>query len=272
MSFDQDINNLNFTPDHGDVDSADGFARIIWLSTTKTQGVVGKFYAKQDVVGAMQAPWEAVERFDDEAGFETSRLRIVPIRKRSQAYTEVTVGGLRSKTWETHYKPNAGMRIYTELLCYVEGYDELVVWPIKGLVGRAVTAKTGSVFSDAKAVLAEAKKTAKGAIPEFAFWVPIAAPIGPKGKVVTTSTGYGSDVVLPQYDIASDTISRQTCVDLYVGKSMLAKAATAYADSADWARAQRVNEAPTEGFDQGIVSKSIQHNVIKPIEDDSGIF
>ena len=268
MSFDQDINALNFTPDHGDTDPSDGFARIIWLSTTKSAGVVGKFYAKQDAVGAMQAPWEAVERFDDEAGFETSRLRIVPIRKRSQAYTEVTVGGLRSKTWEVHYKANSGMRIYTELLCFVEGYDELVVWPIKGLVGRAVTAKTGSVFSDAKAVLAEAKKTAKGAIPEFAFWVPISAPIGPKGKVVTTSTGYGSDVVLPQYDIASDTITRQTCVDLYVGKAMLAKAAAAYADSADWARAQRVNEAPTEGFDQNVVSNSIQHNVIKPIEDD----
>lgn len=268
MSFDQDINALGFTPDHGDTDPSDGYPRIIWLSTTKTAGVVGKFYAKADAVGTMAGPWEAVERFDDEQGYETSRLRIVPIRKRSQAYTEVTVGGLRSKTWETHYKAGAGMRIYTELLCYVEGYDELVVWPIKGLVGRAVTAKTGSVFSDAKAVLVEAKKTAKGAIPEFAFWVPISCPIGPKGKVVTTSTGYGSDVVLPQYDIDPATITRQTCIDLYVGKAMLAKADAAYKASADWARAVRTNEAPPAGFDQSVVNNSIQHNVIKPIEDD----
>lgn len=272
MSFDQDINALGFTPDHGDTDPSDGYPRIIWLSTTKSAGVVGKFYAKADAVGTMRDPWQAVERFDDEAGFETSRLKIVPIRKRSQAYTEVTVNGLRSKTWEPHYKANAGMRIYTELLCFVEGYDDLVVWPIKGLVGRAVTAKTGSVFSDAKAVLAEAKKTATGVIPEFAFWVPISCPIGPKGKVVTTSTGYGSDVVLPQYDIDVATITRQTCVDLYVGKTMLAKAAAAYKDSADWAKTLRTNEAPaTEGFDQSVVNNSIQHNVIKPI-DDSDIF
>jgi len=90
----------------------------------------------------------------------------------------------------------------------------------------------------------------------------------PKGKVVTTSTGYGSDVVLPQYDIDVATITRQTCVDLYVGKAMLAKASDAYKASADWAKSQRTNEVPTEGFDQNIVNNSIQHNVIKPIEDD----
>jgi hypothetical protein len=270
MSFDKDLSALNFTPDHGDNDATDGFPRIIWLSTTKSSGVVGKFYAKQDAVGAMGEPWQAVERFEDEAGYETSRLRIVPIRKRSQAYTEVTVNGVRSKTWETHYKANAGMRIYTELLCFVEGYDELVVWPIKGLVGKAVTAKTGSVFADAKLVLTEAKKTASASIPEFAFWVPIAAPIGPKGKIVTTSTGYGSDVVLPQYDIAVDTITRQTCIDLYVGKAMLARADEAYKATTTWAKDLRINEAPAEGFDMKTVD--IQRNVIKPIVEDGELF
>ena len=270
MSFDKDLNALNFTPDHGDTDATDGFPRIIWLSTTKTSGVVGKFYAKADVMGSMGDPWQTCDRFDDEAGYETSRLKIVPIRKRSQAYTEVTVNGLRTKTWHTHYKPNAGMKIYTELLCFVEGYAEPVVWPIKGLVGKAVTAKTGSVFADAKLVLAEAKKTASGAIPEFAFWVPISAPIGPKGKVVTTSTGYGSDVVLPQYDIDSATINRQTCVDLYVGKAMLEKAKGVYDATTTWAKDLRTNEAPTEGFDMKTVS--IEHNVIKPIQDDEGLF
>ena len=268
MSFDQDINALGFTPDHGDADPSDGYARIIWLSTTKTTGIVGKFYAKAEAVGTMSTPWEAVERFEDEQGFETSRLKIIPIRKRSQAYTEVTTNGIRSKTWETHYKAGAGMRIYTELLCYVEGYDELVVWPVKGLVGRAVSAKTGSVFSDARAVLTEAKKTATGAIPEFAFWIPISAPIA-KGKIVTTATGYGSDVVLPQYDIDVNTINRKTCIDLYVGKAMLAKAATAYADSADWAKSTHTNDA-TEATDMSNVV--IERNAPKPIEDDGGIF
>lgn len=268
MSFNEDINALGFTPDHGDADPSDGYARIIWLSTTKTTGIVGKFYAKAEAVGTMAAPWEPVERFDDEQGYETSRLKIVPIRKRSQAYTEVTVGGIRSKTWETHYKAGAGMRIYTELLCYVEGYDELVVWPVKGLVGRAVTAKTGSVFSDAKAVLAEAKKTATGAIPEFAFWIPISVPIV-KGKIVTTSTGYGSDVILPQYDIAADTITRETCVDLYVGKAMLAKASEAYKASAEWAKSVHTNDA-VEATDMANVV--IDRNTPKPIDGDDSIF
>ena len=270
MSFDKDLNALNFVPDHGDTDPSDGFPRIIWLSTTKTSGVVGKFYAKADVMGTMGDPWQVCDRFDDEAGYETARLKIVPIRKRSQAYTEVTVNGLRSKTWYPHYKANAGMKIYTEILCFVEGYADPVVWPIKGLVGRAVTAKTGSVFADAKLVLAEAKKTANGAIPEFAFWVPISAPIGPKGKVVTTSTGYGSDVVLPQYDIDPATINRQTCVDLYVGKAMLAKAKGVYDATTTWAKDLRTNDAPTEGFDLKMVS--IENTVIKPIQDDEGLF
>lgn len=270
MSFDRDINALNYVPDTEPTES-DGYARLVWLSTTKSAGIVGKFYAKAESFGPMRAPWQAAERFTDEAGYETSRLKIIPIRKRSQAYTEVTTAGLRSKSWESHYKRDAGMRIYTEILCYIEGYDDLVVWPVKGLVGRAVTAKSASVFSDAKAVLLEAKKTATGAIPEFAFWVPITAPIGAKGKVVTTSTGYGSDVVLPQYDIAADTITRQTCVDLYVGKAMLAKAAAAYTDSADWARAQRENEPPPAGFVLGVVPDGIR-NAIKPITEEDGIF
>jgi hypothetical protein len=87
---------------------------------------------------------------------------------------------------------------------------------------------------------------------------------------VTTSTGYGSDVVLPQYDIAVDTINRQTCVDLYVGKAMLAKADEAYKATTSWAKDLRINEAPAEGFDMKTVS--IERNVIKPIVEDGELF
>jgi len=76
--------------------------------------------------------------------------------------------------------------------------------------------------------------------------------------------------VLPQYDIDPATITRQTCVDLYVGKAMLHKAKEAYDATTTWAKDLRVNEAPTEGFDMKTVD--IQRNVIKPIVEDGELF
>jgi hypothetical protein len=143
------------------------------------------------------------------------------------------------------------MRLYTEILCFIEGYDDVVVWPVKGLVGRGVTAARGeSIFSAMREVEKEARKTANRDIPSFMFWTPITQPKDKKGRVVTIDTGFGSNVVIPQIGLDVGKINRDLCASLYVGPDRLKTAKAAYEEYGDWSREQRTNEAeapaPTE--------------------------
>ena len=242
MSFELDLNELNYTPEREE--TGDGIPRISWLSTTKSKGVVGKFYARETALPTLLPPWEHAELFDDEAGYTATDLRIVVLRTRTQAYSEDTTNGIRTKTWHAHWKANAGMRLYTEILCFIEGYDDVVVWPVKGLVGRGVTAARGeSIFSAMREVEKEARKTANRDIPSFMFWTPITQPKDKKGRVVTIDTGYGSNVVIPQVGFDVAAINRELCASLYVGSERLKVAKAAYDEYGDWSREQRTNEA-----------------------------
>jgi len=239
--FERDLQEIQYS--HEREETGDGIPRISWLSTTKTRGVVGKFYARASQISNLQTPWENSFIFDDEEGFTASSLRIVVIRTRTQAYTEETTNGIRTKTWHTSWKPNVNMRLYTEILCFMEGFDDVVVWPVKGLVGRGVTATKGeSIFSAMKEIASEAKKTAKRDIPAFMFWTPIVQPLDRKGKVIVTDTGYGSGVVIPQIGFDVAKIDRDLCASLYVGKDMMSKAQTAFEEYRDWSKEMRSNE------------------------------
>ena len=83
MSFELDLNELNYTPEREE--TGDGIPRISWLSTTKSKGVVGKFYARETALPTLLPPWEHAELFDDEAGYTATDLRIVVLRTRTQA-------------------------------------------------------------------------------------------------------------------------------------------------------------------------------------------
>ena len=244
--FERDLQDINYSHEREDI--GDGIPRISWLSTTKTTGIVGKFYARASQLPDLLAPWENAELFDDEDGFTASSLRIVVIRTRTQAYTEETTNGIRTKTWHPHWKANANMRLYTEILCFIEGNEDVVVWPVKGLVGRGVTAmKSESIFAAMRDVATEAKKTAKRDIPAFMFWTPITQPLDRKNRLITTDTGYGSSVIIPKigFDIAK--IDRDLCASLYVGKTMMEKAQTAFEEYRDWSKEMRTNdEVPAE--------------------------
>ena len=244
--FERDLQELNYA--HEREEMGDGIPRISWLSTTKTNGIVGKFYARATNLPTLLPPWEHAELFDDEDGFTADALRIVVVRSRTQAYSEETKNGVRIKTWHPHWKANANMRLYTEILCFVEGYDDVVVWPVKGLVGRGVTAmKSDSIFAAMREVANEAKKTAKRDIPSFMFWTPIVQPKDKKGRVVTTDTGYGSAVVIPQIGFDVAKVDRELCASLYVGKDMMAKAQAAFEEYRDWSKELRTNdEAPAQ--------------------------
>jgi hypothetical protein len=266
MSFELDLNELGYTPEREE--TGDGIPRISWLSTTKTKGVVGKFYARETALPSLLAPWTHDELFDDEAGFTATDLRIIVLRTRTQAYSEETNNGIRTKTWHTHWKANAGMRLYTEILCFIEGYDDVVVWPVKGLVGRGVTAARGeSIFSAMREVEKEARKTANRDIPSFMFWTPITQPKDKKGRVVTIDTGYGSNVVIPQVGFDVSAINRDLCASLYVGKERMALAAEAFAEYKDWSKEVRSNdeaEAPAPTEPARNVATAIDEDDVKP--------
>jgi hypothetical protein len=265
MSFELDLNELGYTPEREEI--GDGIPRISWLSTTKTKGVVGKFYARETALPSLLAPWTHDELFDDEAGFTATDLRIIVLRTRTQAYSEETNNGIRTKTWHTHWKPNAGMRLYTEILCFIEGYDDVVVWPVKGLVGRGVTAARGeSIFSAMREVEKEARKTANRDIPSFMFWTPITQPKDKKGRVVTIDTGYGSNVVIPQVGFDVTAINRELCVSLYVGPERMKAAEAAYEEYGDWSREQRTNDAeePAPAEPTRNVPSAVEEDDAKP--------
>lgn len=265
MTFEHDLMELGYTPEREE--SGDGIPRISWLSTTKTKGVVGKFYARETALPSLLAPWTHDELFDDEAGYTATDLRIIVIRTRTQAYSEETNNGIRTKTWHAHWKANAGMRLYTEILCFIEGYDDVVVWPVKGLVGRGVTAARGeSIFGAMREVEKEARKTANRDIPSFMFWTPITQPKDKKGRVVTIDTGYGSNVVIPQIGFDVNAINRDLCASLYVGKERMAHAAEAFAEYKDWSKEMRTNDAeePAPAEPARNVPSAVDEDDVKP--------
>ncbi len=51
MTFENDLQELGYTPEREE--TGDGIPRISWLSTTKTKGVVGKFYARETALPSL---------------------------------------------------------------------------------------------------------------------------------------------------------------------------------------------------------------------------
>lgn len=240
MSIDFNLDGFEFTPDTPERQS-EAYPRIWWYNGSKQAGTNGHFYTTEREFPEGIHGFEQVERYDDEVGYKAEALKIAIIRRRAQAYTEVRDGDRTTKTWHDHYKP--GRKIYTELLCLVEGVDEPVVWVVKGMIGQAVTKrKTGIVDVFAESVLKLAAETWKGdgEVPPWAFWMPIMAPKTDKGKPVYTDTGYGSHVTLPV--LALPAMSREALKAIYVGRELLDIGKAHYIASAEWSKTMRTND------------------------------
>lgn len=243
MSIDFNVEGFSFTPDEPQRQGEE-YPRIWWYNGSKQAGTNGHFYTTEREFPEGLAGFAQVERYDDEVGYKADALNIAVIRRRAQAYTEVRDGDRTTKTWHDHYKP--GRRIYTELLCMVEGVDEPVVWVVKGMTGQAVTKrKTGIIDVFGETVLKLAAETWKGdgQVPPWAFWMPITAPKTDKGKPMYTDTGYGSHVTLPA--LALPQMSRDALKGIFVGRDLLELGKAHYIASAEWAKTMRGNDAPT---------------------------
>lgn len=243
MSYD-DIQGFSWQADSEERGSQ--YPRIWWHNGVKQAQTNGSFYTSEREFSApLGEPWQGVEKFDDEQGYQTSTLRFAVIRKRVQAYSEEVIDGNRVKTWHDHWKQ--GRKLYTELLGFIEGYEGLVIWPVKGLIGKAITAKgSGIIARHKEAVIDIAAKTWKGqgGVPPWAFWIPITAPVNAKGKPEYTDTGYGSFVTLPQLALPA-TVDRAVLGSLFVGKELLEVGLDAYHDHSAWQKELHTNEGDT---------------------------
>jgi hypothetical protein len=245
MSNDFNVDGFSFTPDTPER-QGEAYPRIWWYNGAKQAGTNGHFYTTEREFPDGIPGWTQVDRYEDEVGYKADALRIAVVRRRAQAYSEDRTSGMPVKTWHPHYKP--GLRIYTELLCMVEGVADPVVWVVKGMLGKHITAKNGGLLSmHYENTVKQAIPTWKGqgTVPGWAFWCPIAAPKTDKGKPVYTDTGYGSHVTLPVRDY-DPHVTREVLVSLFVGRDLLEQGLRIYQDSAEWAKTLRGNDdAPT---------------------------
>ena len=251
-----------------------GYPRIYWFNGAKQAQTGGRFYTSEKEFASLDEPWTPVSWFKDGDGFTTDTLSIIPIRKRYQAYFETTEGNRKVKTWLPAGKYETGARIYTEILCLMQGYDGLVILAVKGLTGKALTNKTTGIFTQFRdTVVATAKETLKKGkkIPPFAFWIPITTQRDTKNRVVYTDTGHGSTVTLPALDIKGE-VTRETAKRLYVGPDLLGRLADMYAEHNEWRVTYRTNDIPLQGADNPLPPLTPVKNAPKPIDDDDDIW
>ncbi len=175
-------------------DHADQPPRMYWHNGDKRARTAGSFYIKADeLIATPDAPWERVERFQDEIGFTASLLKVAVIGYRQQPFVDDKE--TRTRRWLTHWEP--GALIYTEVLCLVAGIDVPVVWCAKGLTGRAITGK-GGILAQYRSTLLRAAETSAGKpLPPWTFWLPITAAVDAQERPVYTDTGHGSFVTPP---------------------------------------------------------------------------
>lgn len=216
-------------------------ARIWWHNGVKQAKTGGSFYARaNDFPAGLIAPWAPEERFDGEAGFTTTMLKVAVLAQRSQAFRKFKDADGKD---QIEYMPRweKGLSIHTELLCLIEGHDEAVVWSMKGLTGAAVTGRGGILQTYRNGILKEAARLARQALPEWAFWLPIATKRSGE-KIAYEDTGFGSFVTPPALFLPENPIDT-----LFVGADILDRGADILNDYPDWETTRRLPKNTIEG-------------------------
>jgi hypothetical protein len=224
-----DIKNLGYKSE-----VAQQFPRVWFHNGIKAATTHGEWYTSERELNGLTTakPWVAKEKFDGEDGYVASSFRFAPIMTRSQAFM---TNDAQETIWLKHY--TKGARIYTEYLCIVEsittqaGAYVPVVFATKGLVGKAVA-------NNIKDFRKASTKVDLNAMPPWAFFIPMAAPVNDKGKPVYTDTGRGAFVTLPTLTLP-DTFDMEA---YYVGPDILAQGDEFYKANREWSKQQRGNE------------------------------
>lgn len=209
--------------------------RFWYHNGVKQAKTPGSFYTRaSEFAGGLASPWSPEERFDGEAGFSTTALRIAVLAFRSQPFRKWKDAEGKDQT-EFALRYEKGMTVLTEILCMIEGYDDVCVWSMKGLTGQAVTGKgSGIIPAYVNGLLKEASRIAKKPLPLWSFWLPIASKkVG--DKIAYEDTGYGSFITPPAAFYPANAMDT-----LFVGPELLSRGDALLREHAEWADFRRM--------------------------------
>jgi len=204
------------------------YPRLWWHNGIYEQGTNGYFYTTQKEFGYLVDPWKPVQlnRYDE--GYQVPELKLAVIRRRSQAFTEETVNGQRKIVWiDRHERGGKGYRYYTELLCFMDGYDGPVTLNLKGF--------TGSAFTDRyNGLLIQHKRNVRDPLmPSWAYWMHLRAPINPDGSILYTPSKQGINATPPQL-VPQEKATPEEQEKLFVGDTLLREGFKLFDDTEEW--------------------------------------
>lgn len=218
----------------------DGLGRFRWNNGMKVgrNASEGFWYAKNEAFTHMPDGWTVSQAFEGD-GFEAKHIKMVPILKRSQPFSVIN----EQAVWHAEWRKNAGMKMYTEVLCLLEGYDEPLVLTGKGWAASRITHyKRGCFAEHAELVTGVANRMAEKQLQPWAFWHMIGGRYDTKKQPVYVEVGQGQkthlhDIVLGVSAPASEELLEQ----LYVGDELYERATLLYTEyvQAEWHKQKR---------------------------------
>lgn len=219
--------------------------RIWWHNGNKQAKTPGSFYTKEEEIGGPpDSPWQEVEKYDGETGYVAESLKIAIIATRSQPVIIDSSGERKTYTWLTKWEK--GAQIYTEILCFAEGIAEPVVWPCKGMTGKAMTGKGGILQSYEKGFLRNASQCVGKGLNPWAFWLPISTKLDSAGKPAYDDTGFKSFVTPPDLFLPAMAVTQDLMNALFVGSDLYKRGAEVRVEFDSWIKEKRGNEPVEE--------------------------
>jgi len=213
---------------------------IWWLhgakaGQTKAPGV---WYAKAtEFADTPPTPWQADNRFDDEAGYSAPELRFAIIGWRSQWFQQDKDDPKSLPQYILDYQ--AGANKHVEILTMVDGLDEPMIISLKGFHKTKVMLDL--IRSYENGLLKHASRLAKKGLPRWTFYLPIKNKLNAKGEpdYIEAQDGdgksYGSVVTPPTLYLPADAL--ESC---FVGETVLRRGAEIRAQYDQWFKQKRL--------------------------------
>ena len=219
----------------------DGLGRFRWNNGLKVgrNGSAGCWYAKSESFHSLPPHWQASSLYGED-GYEAVRINMIPLLKRSQPFS--VVDGMA--TWHTEWRPNMGMKMYTEVLCLIEGYNQPLVMTGKGWAASRITHyKRGCFAEQHEYVTSVASKLAGMTLQPWAFWHSIGGAYDKKHEPMFVEVGSGTQKT-HLHDITlgiAQQATEQEIDALYVGDALYAQATDIYNEymTAEWHKQKR---------------------------------
>lgn len=225
-------------PDEGTAPVSLG--RLNWFHGNKAGKTPGAFFAKAtEFNGEPSAPWKSDDRFENDAGYSASRLRLAFIAIRSQWFIPQENA---APIWITGYE--AGARKAVECLCLVEGVAEPMVLSLSKVTKAKPIEQIVKTYREG--LLRQASRIAGRNLPLWSFWLPIGNPER-DGKtqyeeVMKDGKSTGAVVTSPVLYLPENPMDT-----LFVGADLLQYGAEIFREHAAWTTERRLPPNTVEG-------------------------